>query len=229
MAVERAARETIDGIVAEWVQLGRMFTAFEVSLAAKGKGVRQRHRELKGYVHQSTARQAGARYTRTLRDVGAPVQAWLYHPLNANPYTYRPLDRSDFDTAPVSAASCNGGPALRNPLPLSSALDGDGDPGDDVCGTDSQGHLVIPARLLTALGVEAETQVYLTWDAQNAELRISRAGVASRGHSAVAATNKDGSLSIPQETLKRAELDGMQSYSIEGTGNMISVRENKLG
>ena len=96
MALNASIRRTIDGVVRNWLEEGKMFTAFEISLAAKELGVDERHRNMKHYVHEAIAREASdLTWTRTLLDVGAPVQAWVYHGLRDNPFTYVPLDRRD--------------------------------------------------------------------------------------------------------------------------------------
>src|SRR6266511_3724108 len=115
MTLGIATQSRIDDIIADWVREGRMFTAFEVSLAVKEQGVRERHRNMREYVHQSIFRSGIARgdYSRTLMDVGAPEQAWVYHPAGSNPYEYEPLDRSGFDKPRVQRDSVPA--SLRNP------------------------------------------------------------------------------------------------------------------
>src|SRR5258708_1003673 len=96
MTLGIAIQSRIEEIVAQWVREGKMFTAFEVSLALKEEGVRERHRNMREFVHQSIFRAGIARgdYSRTLMDVGAPEQAWVYHSIGSNPYEYEPLERS---------------------------------------------------------------------------------------------------------------------------------------
>jgi hypothetical protein len=114
MAVAAPVLEKITEAVTGYVAEGKMFTAFEVSLAVKERGVRERHRYLREDVHQVIFRVAGpAGYTRTLMDVGAPEQAWVYHRMRDNPYTYQPLDRTGLDRkADVSHVIPTG---VRNP------------------------------------------------------------------------------------------------------------------
>src|SRR5262249_11272704 len=118
MTLGIAVQSRIDDIVAQWVREGKMFTAFEVSLAVKEEGVRERHRNMREYVHQSIFRAGVARgdYTRTLMDVGAPEQAWVYHPAGSNPYEYEPLDRSGFAKPRGQRDSVPSG--VRNPALL---------------------------------------------------------------------------------------------------------------
>src|SRR5437867_1093408 len=106
MTLGIATRTRIDALVADWVRQGRMFTAFEVSLAVKAEGVRERHRNMRDDVHEAIHRAGVARgdYTRTLMDVGAPEQAWVYHPVGSNPYEYEPLDRTGHDRPRVKHA-----------------------------------------------------------------------------------------------------------------------------
>ena len=53
MTIDAVVQERIDEAVKEFVDEGRMFTAFEISLAVKEKGVRERHRNMRGSVHSS--------------------------------------------------------------------------------------------------------------------------------------------------------------------------------
>ena len=84
-------QNTIENEVHAWMDAGRMFTAFEISRAVKAKGVQLRHRDMKDFIHAAIYRKRSKTYTRTLKDVGAPEQAWLYHPMNKNPHLFRPL------------------------------------------------------------------------------------------------------------------------------------------
>jgi len=103
MAVEHWVRAEIDAVVEDWLRERRMFTAFEVSLAVRQGGVNMRHRELRDDVHESLQLFSGrAGYTRTLRDVGGPVEAWIYHHWKDSAWTYTPLDRSTPDAPAVS-------------------------------------------------------------------------------------------------------------------------------
>src|SRR5262245_19074249 len=97
MTLDATTQDLINDVVTEFIEQGRMFTAFEVSLAVKDRGAPYRHRNMRDYVHEVVFRVGGDRgtYTRTLMDVGAPEQAWVYHPLTSNPYEYVPLDRRD--------------------------------------------------------------------------------------------------------------------------------------
>src|SRR5579864_5141239 len=61
MTLGIATQSRIDDIVAQWVREGKLFTAFEVSLAVKEQGVRERHRNMREYVHQSIFRAGVAR------------------------------------------------------------------------------------------------------------------------------------------------------------------------
>src|SRR5215471_15587043 len=122
MTLGTATQSRIDDIVQDWVREGRMFTAFEVSLAVKEQGIRERHRNMREYVHQSIFRSGIARgdYSRTLMDVGAPEQAWVYHSIGSNPYEYEPLDRTGHDRPRVKRDGVPAG--VRNPALLRQGL-----------------------------------------------------------------------------------------------------------
>ena len=115
MSLDEAVLDKIDDIVEEWISANKMFSAFEVSLEVKKRGLNERHRNMKSSVHDSIAEHGDGKYTRTLMDVGAPVHAWVYHPLTENPYTYEGLPRND---RPARARAVTPRAAIRNPVPL---------------------------------------------------------------------------------------------------------------
>lgn len=226
MPHDPVVQEKIAAVVTEFVEQGRMFTAFEVSLKVKEQGVRERHRNLKESVH-ATIFTIGAPngYTRTLMDVGAPEQAWVYHTMRDNPYTYVPLDRGGHGAQPAVRR----GPVprgIRNPRPLrandpSPALIPDG-----VFGTDSDGRLVVPATMLSHLGVKAGGPVNVRYDAANTQLLLTRpSALDSTPPDATAVVESDGQLRLDQGMLDKASLGGLQTYYVEGKGNVITVRE----
>lgn len=222
-------REKIDEVVKEFVEEGRMFTAFEVSLAVKEKGVRERHRNMRSYVHESIAEQGGQSYSRSLRDVGAPVQAWVYHRLRDNPHEYEPLDRTGHvaATAAATRGSAAVAPAPRNPKPLSQASStAPANESDGAFGTDQEGRLVIPSSMLSALGVAAGATVDMACDADNQEIRLWRPSqIATMTADSSADVDDDGKLRITSDDLKRADLDGMQCYRVLARGNLITIRD----
>jgi hypothetical protein len=173
MTVTAPVLEKITEVVTEWVGEGKMFTAFEVSLAVKERGVRERHRNLREDVHAVIFRVGGpGGYTRTLMDVGAPEQAWVYHPLRANPYTYRPLDRSGYDDPADVPYVVPGG--LRNPVRLAAGTARPHAVPDGAYGTDQRGRVCIPVTLLARLGVSRGQRVDVLCDAAGEQVLITK-------------------------------------------------------
>ncbi|QDU96735.1 hypothetical protein [Lignipirellula cremea] len=224
MAIERWAASELEEIAKEWMEQRRMFSAFEVSLEAQQRGVRERHRNLKGLVHQAIALVGSTRgYTRTLMEVGAPVQAWVYHHVQDNPYTYRPLNRQgEGRAAPVSAAPVYGG--VRNPAPLTSNGAAPASVNDGACGADAQGRLCIPAALLQRLDVEAGEQAIVTSDPENSEIRITRPTLFDNTDDAGYEVEEDGAIRISVAALEAAGLGGLQCYRVSGDSDCITVR-----
>jgi len=222
--VEPWAIAELEEIAKEWLAERRMFTAFEVSLEAKERGIPERHRDLKGLVHQAVSKVGSSRdYTRTLMDVGAPVQAWVYHHLQDNPYTYRPLSRAgEGRAAPISSAPVSGG--LRSPVPLNANAASPASANDGACGTDSSGRLCIPAALLQRLDVVAGEQAIVTSDETNEELRITRPTIFDDTETAGYEVESDGAVRISNQALESAGLGGLQCYRVTGDSDCITVR-----
>ncbi len=255
MAVDRIVQDKIRQAAADWLREGRMFTAFEISLEVKAEGVRERHRNMKEFIHQVLAELGGQHnYTRTLRDVGAPIHAWLYHKIGDNPFMYRPLPRHDSqedsdedntvaaatpadsglansgltDSGLTDSGLTDSGPApdgVRNPALLSSSNPQPASILDGAYGADHQGRLALPTDLLANLGLQPGQQAAVTIDAENEEIRLSRPIHLGLATADLTLTlDQQGVVRLDPETLKKANLHSLQSYHVVGRGNIITVR-----
>jgi hypothetical protein len=224
MTLETQVQEKIDAVVAGFLREGRMFTAFEVTLAAKELGVEERHRQLRDNIHATVFRLAtpDGNYTRTLLDVGAPEQAWLYHPIATNPYEYVPLDRTNYKPVPASARPRG----LRNPSRLALGAGSDYAVPQGAFGTDGRGRLCIPVSLLARLGVHAGDRVNVLCDPANEQALLTKSTGPTTGDSETSYTAEtDGNVRMTQGTLEKAGLDCLQVYHIDGNDTVISVRK----
>jgi retron-type reverse transcriptase len=87
---DAATQRLVDQIVQENVQVGAMFTAYDVTLEARRRGANARHAEVRDLVHAYYEQgRMGAAYNRTAIDVGAPTRPFLYHRYSDDPGTYR--------------------------------------------------------------------------------------------------------------------------------------------
>jgi hypothetical protein len=229
MALDRNIQEKIHEVVKEWVNESRMFTAFEVSLAVKKLGVRERHRNMRDFVHQVIFEYGTpASYSRTLMDVGAPEQAWVYHPISSNPYFYRPLNRGDSDApeVPLDEAPTVVPGGVRNPLPLVWRSAQTASIPDGAYGTDQRGRLCIPVVFLTGIGAGANQRVKVQCEPDKEQLVVTK--MSDREISTPDATytvEGDNNIRITQTTLDKAGIAGMQSYHIEGDDDAIIIRK----
>ncbi|MCA9175047.1 MAG: hypothetical protein KDB14_11245 [Planctomycetales bacterium] len=236
MTIDPTVRHHIDEVVKKFVDEGRLFTAFEVSLAVKDRGVRERHRNMRSPIHESVAEHAGNDYTRTLLDVGAPAQAWVYHRLVDNPHEYEPMERGDTQSGPPPSTDPTASPrsasgpapaAPRNPRPLNDyASSSPATASDGAYGTDYEGKLVIPYDVLVGIGLGMGDTVDIACDADSQQLlvwRRSSANAQSADSSAV--VDDDGKLRITADQLRAADLDGMQCYRVIGRGDMLTIRD----
>lgn len=224
MTLGMATQSRIDDIVTQWINEGKMFTAFEVSLAIKDEGIRERHRNMRDTIHQAILQAGVARgdYSRTLMDVGAPEQAWVYHPVGANPYEYEPLDRTGHDRVPVPRTARPGG--VRNPSRLGATAVAAVPQG--AYGTDQRGRVTVPVGLLNALGVGPGQRVNLLCDTANEQVLISKDTGTGQGNPDASYTAEpDGNVRITQGTLEKAGLDGLQLYRVEGSDAVVTIRK----
>ncbi len=223
--LDAAVIAKIERLATQWVAEGKMFSAFEISLALKDQGVRERHRNLKGKIHDVLAQIGGENYSRTLMDVGAPAQAWVYHKLRDNPYLYEPLDRSGYgDPAAKKSARRSPQVAPRDPKPLRAGTAEPPTNEDGVFGMDDQGNLTIPQSLIVRLGLAPGDEAHLVLDKLNRQIRLRRPSQLNlEPHQAGETVDKAGTLTLKHDLLKTVDLDGLQCYQILSGGNQITV------
>jgi len=141
-------------IVDMWLDEDDMFTAFDVTLQAKEEGADERHRNMKGYVHERMAYHMGrfVDYERTLIPVVGQEDAWLYHPSDADISEYALQDRDDANTA--------------QPTTVKDNLDG--------ITTNSRNRLIIPVKFLKEVGMYSGDRVYVSVDLDEDTLTVSK-------------------------------------------------------
>jgi hypothetical protein len=229
MVMDPSIRRVISHVVQDFVNEGKMFTAFEVSLAVKERGVDERHRTMRDTVHEVIFELGDpAGYTRTLRDVGAPEQAWVYHMPEDNPYRYQPLPRHDATRRPAAALDADDPVVIpvgvRNPVRLQTRTAAPSAIPPGAYGTDQRGRLCIPVTLLVRLGVSAGQPVHARCSAEDAKVYLTRPNPAEPQDPDTAYTvEPDGNIRITQTTLEKAGIDHLQCYQIDGNASEITI------
>lgn len=236
MSLTQSHRDIIENEVGIWMDSDRMFTAFEISRAVKAKGVNLRHRDMKEFIHASVHRRRSRTYTRTLLNVGAPQQAWVYHPLTKNPHTFTPLQRNDSSgtsqTSTAAAQTPTGSDSgstfhSRNLVPLAdqstSDLSGNA---DGTFGCDNDGNVTIPKGELQKIGISDGSTVHILSDPVNSKLVIGKPGQVDADGADVEATDDEGCLQISHETLEFVDLDWLASYSVAVEGQTLVLSES---
>ena len=104
----KSNEEIIEEVVTEYVKDREAFTAYDITLACRRKGMPGRHLAVKQIIHETIDAvcnlledEEDILYMRTLIDVGADVEPWLYHHEEFEITDYKPLKRDDRDNITV--------------------------------------------------------------------------------------------------------------------------------
>lgn len=232
-----ATANLIQEVAQEFVQQDRAFTAFEVSLEvqkrqkANGEPV-ERHRNIKNDIHRTLQGYVDSGvYVKSLQDVGAPTQAFLYYPPTYDPTQYQALNRND-SSAPAVAASApvTSGIGL---LPSNDA-DDDGDDGDlaDKQGRrgDARGTVAVPTYILRAAQFAHNDVAFACADNRNGEAVLVLAKQLPAGLSKQTSYTVDhgNNIRITKYTLDKAGLDGSNGYDFDVDGVNVVVKAHKV-
>ncbi len=137
--------QIIKDLVASRVKRGDLFTAYDVSKDVQQRGVRAGHRKdgLRDITHKLFADGEMDGYDRTLVDLGNGLQAWVYHPQSADPYTYKSKHLSGVaPTATQAQTQTKAAPAINALTAIDGVLD-------------CEDRLNIPVEFFQAIGLNA--------------------------------------------------------------------------
>lgn len=243
----QASLSVIQDVATEWVNDGRMFTAFEISLEVQKRvrdsgGQPERHRHMKGAIHQELERYInGGTYCQQLQDVGAGTPAFVYYPPNEDPATYKPLARKD--SPPQAPADPTLGPVASQPAttPAAPTKPSTPGPGLSLCGPDDsddgdqvdsagrrpdqRGTLTVPNQLLRAAGFQPKDIAYVTSrDDNGAKVLVLSKRTTSQPittYTVDYATN----VRVTSHVLSTAGIGGSNAtYDFDGTGDEVLVK-----
>ena len=251
---EPATQNLIEEVVTEKVDADELFTAFDISLAvqdrAKATGVpTERHRHMKNSIHTELQQYLDTQvYSRSLQDVGAPTQAFVYYPTGSDPSAYVPRSRSDSSPQPsqrkqlgdtgsrptsvpsAAPAVSPAGVALAQHLGASSSSDSDDD-GDqrDTSGRspDGRGTLAVPVNVLAAAGFKPYDVAYATAVDYQGKPAISLTKQAVPGKDNLTAYTVDsyGNVRVTDSILQKSGVkqDGSTTYDFESDADAAYV------
>lgn len=233
--------------VRERVDNDEMFTAFDISLAvqqtAKDRGEAvARHRDMKQTIHdEMDAYMQHGVYNRTLRDVGAPSHAYIYHPVNEDPNDYVPMQRKDRNqtqsqasvsvppqpspTVATVTTTTTTATASRNAAPKS--------PSD--CAslgrhTDNRGTLTIPAILMLAANFRPHDKAVFYNDTDNngdVVGVIAHQTPPNKDALTEYTVDRDANVRVTAHQLNQAGIggDGL-AYDFEGGNDFVLIRQH---
>jgi bifunctional DNA-binding transcriptional regulator/antitoxin component of YhaV-PrlF toxin-antitoxin module len=225
--ISLATQQVIEEVIDEKVGDSEMFTAFNVSVEAKRRGVHERHRNLKNFIHQHVdvlINNGDADYRQELVDIPNRPQAFLYFPASADPEEFEAFETDKTTTAAPAT------PAPTTPsTPLTSQTRTPATSSGGVISPDGRGRVCLPVGTLRQVGVDSGDIVVVVFDNSEQELVITRTG---NSLSAIGVSNtadqkrylidRSGNLRISQKMLAKAGITA-QSVDVNVDGSKIVV------
>ena len=246
----QATLDKINDVVTDFVNDGRLFSAFEVSLEVQKRQTAvgespERHRHMKREIHGSLQQYLSTSLYDCVNqkvgdDDGKALYALLYYPAGADPNSYLPLDRKDSTkpTSPAQPATATSPalpttatspalPATASVPSLSLTSNGNGgDNKDSGRKTDARGVICVPNYLLRAAGFQHKDIAYVVASQENGKDVIRLTKRATTTPLAQYTVDSYSNVRITRATLDAAGIgqDGA-TYDFEGTSaNEVIVR-----
>jgi hypothetical protein len=205
-------------IVAEKVQAGQSFTAWDVTSAARSRGANEQHYQMKNVVHRMFSNGEIAGFDRTA--IPTPTgTAWLYHPLGADIQPYIDAIANGQPTAGVVPSSSGATPAPASTQTATAVADDD-DAADDASAferksaTDKEGRLPIWSDMLRSIGLNPGDTAHVGTDGTVIVVDDGKGG----GRANLYVVNKDGRVRIGSGILSAFLKNSTGTYSVKLNG-----------
>jgi hypothetical protein len=217
----------IQDVVTKFVNADQMFTAFDVTLEVKALASArnepsERHRDLRHDIHNAVQQYIDASvYEKTLRDVGAPERAFVYHPTGSDAANYVPRSRGNNPRVVSNTIAAAQNPTVAPNLLSSSSNVGTGRL------PDARGTLLVPANLLRSVGMKHEDTafVYTRQDAAGKTV-LSVTKEVPAGFSSIAKYTVDyhDNVRITHVQLIAGGIQSSTGYAFEVDGTEVIIR-----
>jgi len=235
----QATLDKIHDVVTDFVNGGRMFTAFEVSLEVQKQQktageTPERHRNMKREIHGELQQYLSTSlYNCQNHSVGADggqqLLALVYYPAGADPSTYVPLDRSDSPKTTSVPAATSMVTSVSTPslsLSIGNSDSNDSDSSDKGRKPDARGVVCVPNFLLRVAGFQHKDIAYVISRQENGKDVIVLTKRPSITPIATYTVDTYQNVRITRATLDAAGIgkDGA-TYDFEGnTNSEVTVR-----
>lgn len=119
---DNTTNQVVQQLVLNEVAAGKMFTAYDITLQARARGLQLRHGEGRDLVHQMfTSGRMGTDYTRTTVNIGTDTPPLVYHRRSDDPNLYRSgstnVVAQPIPTTPTSQAGSTPSTTAKPPKP----------------------------------------------------------------------------------------------------------------
>ena len=210
--------------VRQFLESGRMFTAYDVTIETREREKMQlRHQDVGGACHEveslvdaidygyQNASGFVSTWQRTRRDLpgSSGAWAWVYHQSGLDPHQYQFHKSGKQQAFQPSAGQAKPAPALSISVADGSVSDSGGEQDDGTYAVDFRNRLMIPTRFMREAGIEPGDECYVVSDS-NANMVIVCKNTPALQVSGLKVTTqkveRDGDLRLASRTLKAAEM-----------------------
>lgn len=196
-------QQIIDAVVADFISNKQAFTAFDVSKEARNRGADERHRDMRGYIHNVSALTHEVDYgdyRKTQLSFSSGESPFLYHHNSYDPSGYQPTNGMVQTIAPPPSSYSPPAVAASVSTPSTPSVPRNGSDGTFRLSPTLK-RLMIPTRLVEACGLKAGEVGYVYQE--GAKLVLSKI---NPGNGKARCIEHNGDLRVSETTLSEAGL-----------------------
>jgi bifunctional DNA-binding transcriptional regulator/antitoxin component of YhaV-PrlF toxin-antitoxin module len=244
-AVDQSTMDKLSETVKRFLDEGRMFTAYDVTVETRNHNkMSLRHQDVGGAAHEvehlsdamdfghDTAGGGTTKWQRTRRDVpgGNGSWTWVYHPDYADPAAFQ-FRGAQVAKMPLPAHVTGAKPAPANAIAQvndGNTADSGGEQADGTFAVDFRRRLMIPTRYMKEAGIAPGDSCYVIADAQSNSVLITKEDASLLSLAlTVQKVERDGELRLSSRTLASAALTDT-AFVIETADKKLSGTDVKV-
>jgi bifunctional DNA-binding transcriptional regulator/antitoxin component of YhaV-PrlF toxin-antitoxin module len=203
------------------------FTAYDITLAARRKGVRERHDDIKQVVHDVYANsEMPSVYIRSIVNLTGGAQPFLYHPTWKSPRDYErahSTSRSGMSSPPSSSMSIGTATATAT-VPAASMTTAVTANSEEVT-VDRRHRIWVPCRFLRALGLDQGDEVFVWYSGDPSEFYVTATAPNNPCGTVYSyLVDRYGNIGISQSAITEFVMSG-DKFLLEAEGNLLTISE----
>ena len=210
MGLSPATKQTIDDIVGDKLCDEEVFTALNVSREVQKRGIRERHRNMRDYIHEAVQK-INVYHVKTLVNIGNGLSVNVYHLPEDDPKDY--IDNFTVSANKPATPSTTAPVAIPSTTPVKNGI---------TVSPDGRGRICVRASDLRSIGLAEDDEVEISSHPTLNLVTVKKVKPCSAPTGRIYKVDKSGNVRIARRILNKAGIAD-KNVTVSVVGDDITV------